>query len=102
MWQNAIYIITLAWKEKEKKVLVLCVLRAMFSELNNLISLYVVPMILSVVERQASEKELLITILGFVGAMVICTAGAAYVEKNTEYGRITVRRAIISNKQNCR
>ena len=50
MLQNSCFMISLAWKTKEKKVLVLCVLSALFAVLNNLIGLYISPTILAVVE----------------------------------------------------
>lgn len=94
-WQNSWFMIKLAWQTKEKKILVLCVLVATFAVLKNLLELYVVPTILSVVERKASIEEMLLTILGFVGGMMLVSAGAAYVGENTLYGRVTLRLGLI-------
>ena len=43
MLQNSAYMINLAWKEKEKKVLLLSVLSALLSVVNNLLNLYISP-----------------------------------------------------------
>lgn len=94
-WQNSWFMIKLAWQTKEKKVLVLCVLVAVFAVLKNLLELYVVPSVLDVVERQAPIEEMILTILFFVGSMMLVSAGEAYVGENTLYGRVTMRLAII-------
>jgi len=96
MWQNSAWMIALAWREKEKKVLVLAVLVALFAVATNLVELYVVPSILGAVERQAPIGELAGTILFFVAALMLCRAGAAYLDQNVMYGRITVRLGIVS------
>lgn len=94
-WQNSWFMIKLAWKMKEKKVLVLCLLVAGFAVLKNLLELYIVPSVLSVVERKAPIEEMVLTILAFVGGMMLVSAGEAYVGENTLYGRVTMRLAII-------
>lgn len=94
MWQNAGYMIVLAWREKEKKVLVLGCLVALFTVLSNLVNLYISPMVLGAVERKASFGELILTIMLFVGAMMFCSAALAYVKENTLFGRVTLRMAI--------
>ena len=62
----------------------------------NLINLYVSPTILSVVERQASVTELILTIVVFVAALMLVSAASSYVNTNTLYGRISVRCEIIT------
>ncbi len=96
MVQNAWYMIKLAWTTKEKKVLVLSLLSAILAVALNLINLYVSPTILSVVERQASVSELILTIILFVSMLMIVSAASSYVNTNTLYGRITVRCEIIN------
>lgn len=96
MAQNAWYMIKLAWTSKEKKVLVLSLLSAILAVALNLINLYVSPTILSVVERQASVSELILTIILFVSLLMIVSAASSYVNTNTLYGRITVRCEIIN------
>ena len=103
MWQCSSYMISLAWREKEKKVLLLCLLQALLAVMSNLVNLYVSPSILSVVERHAPVAELLTTVLVFVILIMFCSAATSYVNSNILYGRVTVRLALISaiNKKAC-
>lgn len=103
MWKCSGYMIRLAWHEKEKKVLVLCLLQAFLAVATNVVNLYVSPSILSVVERSAPFTELITTIVFFVSLIILCSAASAYVNTNTLYGRISVRCAIIAaiNKKSC-
>ncbi len=96
MRQNSAYMISLAWRVKEKKVLVLSLLSAALSVAINLINLYVAPSILSAVENKVPISELIIIILCFTAALIICVAAAAYVGANTLFGRIQVRLSIIA------
>ena len=94
LWQNSIWMTRIAWQVKEKKVLVLVVLAALLAVATNLVELYVVPSILGAVERRASIGELTWTILGFVGALMLCRAATAYEKENEMFGRGAVRSAI--------
>lgn len=96
MWQNSAYMISIAWRQKEKKVLLLSLLQAIFVVANNLVNLYISPSVLAAVERKAALSELIIIILGFVGLMMLCAAVSAYIGQNVLYGRITVRISIIA------
>lgn len=96
MAQNSWFMIKLAWTSGEKKVIVLSLLSALFAVALNLINLYVAPTILSVVERQASVTELIVTIAVFVAALMLVSAASSYVNTNTLYGRISVRCEIIN------
>lgn len=103
MWQCSGYMIGLAWRKKEKKVLVLCLLQAFLAVATNLVNLYVLPSILSAVERQAPFTVLIATILIFVTLIMFCAAATSYVNSNTLYGRISVRLAVVAaiNKKSC-
>ena len=96
MAQNSWFMIKLAWTSGEKKVIVLSLLSALTAVALNLINLYVSPTILSVVERQASVTELILTIVVFVVALMLVSAASSYVNTNTLYGRISVRCEIIT------
>ena len=96
MAQNSWFMIKLAWTSGEKKVIVLSLLSALTAVALNLINLYVSPTILSVVERQASVTELIVTIVVFVAALMLVAAASSYVNTNTLYGRISVRCEIIN------
>lgn len=95
MAQNSWFMIKLAWTSGEKKVIVLSLLSALTAVALNLINLYVSPTILSVVERQASVTELIVTIVVFVALMLV-SAASSYVNTNTLYGRIIVCCEIIN------
>lgn len=96
MAQNSWFMIKLAWTSGEKKVIALSLLSALFAVALNLINLYVAPTILSVVERQASVTELIVTIVVFVTALMLVSAASSYMNTNTLYGRISVRCEIIN------
>ncbi len=96
MWQNCGYMIGMAWREKEKKVLVLSFLTALFTVAVNLINLYISPSVLSAVENRASISRLIIIVLVFAGLLMICTGALAYIDRNIQYGRIQVRMAVIA------
>lgn len=96
MWQSSAYMISLAWHEKEKMVLVLALLSAMFSVANSLINLYITPSILSAVENKDPISKLIIIILVFVGLLMFCSAASSYIATNTLYGRVQVRSSVIT------
>lgn len=96
MGQNSWFMIKLAWTSGEKKVLVLSFLSALMAVALNLINLYATPVILSVVEAQAPAARLLGTIAGFVLTLMLVSAALTYINTNTLYGRISVRRELIS------
>lgn len=94
MGQNTWFMIKLAWTSGEKKVLVLSLLSALLAVAQNLVNLYVSPTILAVVERHAPVSELLRTIAVFVLGLMLVSAASGYVNKNTLFGRISVRQEI--------
>lgn len=96
MAQNSWFMVKLAWTSGEKKVLVLGLLSAILAVALNLVNLYVSPTILSAVERHVSATELILTIVGFVLALMLVSAASTYVNENTLYGRISVRCELIN------
>ncbi len=96
MWQSAWYMIALAVREREKKVLVLCTLTALLAVASNLTSLTITPVILGAVENHSS----LGTLLGLIGIFVLMTmllnAASEYIIVNSLYGKVTVRKALIT------
>lgn len=103
MAQNTWYMIKNAWQMKEKKVIVLCVLAAFFTVMNNLISLYITPTILGAVEVHAPIYRLALTIVAFTAAIMLNSAASAYIRANTLYGRVTVRSGFVNllNEKAC-
>ena len=81
----------LAWSIKEKKVPLLCLAVTVLAVASNLVNLYISPAILGALERKASLTELLLTILLFVGGIMILSATNAYIKQNLVFGRTTVR-----------
>lgn len=79
-----------------KKVIVLSLLSAVLSVALNLVNLYVAPSILSAVERHVPVGELMWTIGEFVLGLMFVSAASEYVNVNTLYGRISVRREIVA------
>lgn len=96
MWQNAGYMVRLAWKVREKKVLFISLAIALLTVALNLIQLYVVPVILLAVERHVPVGELALVIGAFVGGLMLVSAAKRYAEENVMFGRITVRCKIIN------
>ncbi len=91
MWQNAWFMIKVAWTSEEKKVIILSLLSAALAVTLNLVNLYVSPTILSAVERHVSAGELFLTIAGFALGLMLVSAASAYVNTNTLFGRISLR-----------
>lgn len=104
MFQNSFFMIKLAWKAKEKKVIFSCILLAILGVCINLINLLITPSILGVIERGEEFSKLIITILIFVIALLLTNGLNAYVNENVLYGRVTVRGEIIAllNNKACR
>ncbi|MDE7324777.1 MAG: ABC transporter ATP-binding protein/permease [Lachnospiraceae bacterium] len=97
MWQNTAYYIAFAWREKEKKIIFLGLIFAGFVVANNLVNLFVSPTILGIVERREPVLKLILTILGFTGAKMFCSAGLSYIRANMPYGKITLRIAVLEH-----
>lgn len=96
MWQNSAYMISLAWKEKEKKVIFTALFLAFSTVVTNLLGIFVTPTILGAVESRVPVSRLLLIIFAFVGTGMLFDAISSYVNTNVLYGRIQVRSAIIT------
>ncbi len=93
--RNSWYIVKTAWRVKEKKVIVLCLLSAALALATNLMNLYVVPVILGKLESGAGAGELIFTIAAFTLCIMLLSAAAAYADTNIVYGKVTLRSAIL-------
>ncbi len=100
MFQNSWFMIKLAWKQKEKKVIFTGILLVLLKVAMNLIDLYIAPTILNAIESKASFGELMATILVFITALVLTYAFNSYISTNVLYGRVTVRTEIIAMLNN--
>ena len=95
MWQNSIFMISIAWKSRNKMVLWLCLVVAALFVANNVLGLFIGPRIIAAVEANVPLGELLRIILFFSGGLLIVNALDSYTGTNTQLGRIIVRCQII-------
>lgn len=70
VFQNIIYMVKLAWKER-KMVVILCLLTSLLAVVLSLLKLLVVPVILGQVESVIPLKKLVTTIMMFAGALLL-------------------------------
>lgn len=94
--QNIWFMIKLAWNSKEKKVLVIGSLISLLTVIQNLLNLYVSPVILGAVEDHVSVQNLLFIIAVFVLMLMVVSAALTYVNENAIYGRISVRMELVN------
>ena len=87
VFQNIWFMISLAWRQKEKKVIFTMVLLVLLGVSLNLINLYIAPTILNAIETKVSFSELIITILVFITALTLTNALNSYVNSNVLYGK---------------
>ena len=95
-FQNIWFMIKLACTSQEKKVLVISFFIALLTIIQNLLNLYVSPVILSAIENHVSIQKLLFTIVIFVLMMMLVSAALAYANQNVICGRISVRCEIVN------
>ena len=95
MLQNVGFMISISWKSKEKKIILICLLVICFSVLGNILNLYVTPVIISAVEERLPLDELILTIVIFAGALMLVGMATAYLNSNKLFGRVTVRCEIL-------
>ena len=92
--QNVGWMIKIAWNNR-KRVMLFCVLTALFEVLLNLTQLYIAPEVLARVEQKAPLWELLLTISVFTAALFLTNGLKEYVKQNTLFARVDVRSVII-------
>ena len=97
MLQNSAYMISTAWKIKEKKVVILSLLFAFFSVAASTLSLFISPTVLGQIEGKTDIVTLIITIGAFCLALAVCYAATTYIDVNQLWGRVQVRSKIISD-----
>lgn len=94
-WQCVCFMIKTAWRNV-KSVLWLGVVFAVLSVGINLAQLFIAPAILKKVEAVAPLGQLLATIGIFSAVLLALNALLGYADENIIYGRVDVRRAVIS------
>ena len=92
--QNVGWIIKIAWSSR-KRVMLFCVLTALFEVLLNLTQLYIAPEVLARVEQRAPIWELFLTIGVFTASLFLISGFKEYVKQNTLFARVDARSVII-------
>lgn len=100
MLQNTAFMICVAWKAKEKKVIILGILLAVITVALNVVNLYITPTILGLIENHVTWVELIKMIILFVILLMFFSGSSAYIKANVLYGRISVRSQIINMLNN--
>lgn len=80
LFQNLTYLLSSCWKVTRGLLLTMLAI-ALFQLMNNLVGLYIAPMILQKVEQTAPLVEMLITILVFTLALALSTIGLRYLKE---------------------
>ena len=70
LWQNTAHIFAFAWRE-QKSVISTCFASPILTTLTRLTDIFIAPVILSCIEREASLSELLWTIALFIGLSIL-------------------------------
>ena len=96
MWQTSAFMIALAWREKEKKILVLGLLLTALSVGINLTNLFITPTILGLVEDKARLSLLISAIAAFLALSMALNTASTYINRNWIYGKITLRLSLVS------
>ena len=89
--QNIAFMISLAWKENKKSVLIFVVLIALSEVAANLLGLFVAPTILEAIESQLPIVDFIITILTFIIPLMILRMIIRYCESNSMWGKVDLR-----------
>lgn len=100
MLQNTGFMIRVALKAKEKKVIILGILLAVITVALNIVNLYITPTMLGLIENHATWVELIKMIILFVILLMLFSGSSAYIKANVLYGRISVRSQIINMLNN--
>lgn len=93
LWQNTVFMIKTAGK-KYRSVPILCVVLAFLCAAQTAVELLIAPAILTQIETNAPLPHLIYVIGIFVGLLMLLSAFKIYTEKNTFFGRISVRQEI--------
>lgn len=100
MWQNTAFMIHMACKKKEKKVLVQIALYVVLTVAVSLANLFILPTILSAIEVQISVLKLIAIIMLFVVGLAFANALLRYIEANFLFGRVSLRMVLIGEVNN--
>lgn len=96
LYKTIQYIFHKAWNG-HRSVLWCCIAAALLAVTENLIGLFIAPVILGKVEQAVLLSDLLWTILGFAAALMACQALTAYLNTNSSFEQISTRIDILSD-----
>lgn len=99
MWQNSVYMVRFAFREKEKKILLFCALEVVLATAGSLTGLFITPAALNVLETGGGPGKLVATILFFGILSTLVAAASGYVDRNAMFGKITLRSALVAQLQ---
>jgi len=91
--QNIIFVIKLSWMENNKKLLLFVIFVALSEVGISLLGLFVAPTILNTIEEGRPLTEFVITILRFVGPLILLRMAITYFNTNAQLGKIDLRMA---------
>lgn len=95
---NVIFMLKLGWSVA-KSVLWLAISQVFIFIVYQLLEFFITPSILSMIEKQDSIRNIIMSILAFSAGLLIVSGLKAYVEQNTLFGRIEVRSELVRGIQ---
>ena len=96
IWKNICFIVQHAWQYR-RRVIFHCVLLVLLNVGLNLIQLYISPTVLGLLEEGGSLAQLLTVIGLFVLGLVLMRGYKTYIDANTIYSRIDIRKSIVND-----
>lgn len=96
MWQSIRFMLQHAWQHR-RCVIFHCILLILLNVGLNLIQLYISPTVLGLLEDGKSLTQLLTTIGLFVLGLVLMRGCKTYIDSNTIYSRIDIRKSIVTD-----
>ena len=93
-WNNVAFMVRTAW-QRCRSVLYLALSKAVTSAGKTVVGLLVIPAILQTVESTAPLADVLRTIGLFTALLLICSMLEEYLDSNTLYGRVEIRRFLL-------
>ena len=96
MFSNSLFMNKLAFKFKEKKVIVLGFIYATLLIINDVCELYFLPKVIELIETNESFSSVIFTILIFTSILLFVAFLKSYILENWLYGKITIRTEIFN------
>ena len=100
MWQCAWFMIRLAVREQEKKILVMNISTVLIQISSDLLNLAITPALLGAVEFKSPLGNLFFLICGFVLLSMLLSSASTYISYNIVYAKVTVRSVLLTMLNN--